>query len=97
MTSASQLPAEAVAAIERGQKIEAIRITRQTLGLELEQAKAAVERHQRAQPPALDDKRGERVPSAGGPVERAGGAPGARLFVVLVVLAAGAVAALLVL
>lgn len=88
MTAASELPPEAVAAIERGQKIEAIKITREALGIGLKEAKEAVERHQSAQPPALDDSRSERVPGSAGPVQRDSVGPGLRLLLVAVIVIA---------
>ena len=45
MPPASDLPPDAIAALQRGDKIEAIKITRERLGLGLKEAKDLVEAH----------------------------------------------------
>ena len=74
MTAASELPPEA------------IRLTREHLGIGLKEAKEAVRRHRRAQPPALADTRGARVPGGQGPVLRESRGRGFRVGVVLLLL-----------
>lgn len=49
------LPAEALAALSRGQSIEAIKIVRAATGLGLKEAKDLVERYRDEQAPARDD------------------------------------------
>ena len=49
------LPAEALAALSRGQLIEAIKIVRGATGLGLKEAKDLVERHRDGQPPVRDE------------------------------------------
>ena len=49
------LPAEALAALSRGQLIEAIKIVRAATGLGLKEAKDLVERHRDEQTPARDE------------------------------------------
>jgi hypothetical protein len=50
MTSETQLPHAAVAALQQGNKIEAIKLTREVTGLGLKEAKDAVEAYLRAHP-----------------------------------------------
>lgn len=63
-TSGPALPAAAVTALSRGHKVEAIRITRQELGIDLKEAKQAVDRYQAAHP---------RVRATGGGAQEAAG------------------------
>jgi len=53
--SFDSLPAEALAALSRGQLIEAIKIVRAATGLGLKEAKDLVERHRDEQTPARDE------------------------------------------
>ena len=51
------LPAEALVALAAGHKIEAIRITREALGVGLKEAKQAVDRYQASSPGSAGDMR----------------------------------------
>lgn len=50
MTTTEPLPVAAIAALNRGNKIEAIKIVRRERGVELKAAKDAVEEYLRSQP-----------------------------------------------
>lgn len=54
-TSGHILPSEAMAALSRGQLIEAIKIVREKTGLGLKESKDLVERHRDSTAPARDD------------------------------------------
>ena len=65
-TQLPELNAEAVAALQRGQKIEAIKIMRDAFGLSLKEAKQAVEQYEYRLTPA---RAAEDVPSYALPTE----------------------------
>jgi len=50
MEPGKQLPAAAIAAIERGRKIEAIKIVRQQWGIDLKESKGVVDAYIKSQP-----------------------------------------------
>lgn len=50
----SQVPAEAITALKRGDQFEAVRITRERNGIGLKESKAAIDSYIKANPRALD-------------------------------------------
>ena len=58
MNSITDLPAEVVAAIEAGRKIDAIKLLREAKGLGLKEAKHEVDAYLRAHPPVRQPRSG---------------------------------------
>ena len=64
------LPLEVIAALQRNEKIEAVRLMREQTGLGLKEAKEAVEAYERARAPAIGELSPGQVSDTGSAVWR---------------------------